>query len=133
MDKKSAWWKQTLLPIVGVFIAISGIVSLSAGWLENHGVNSSLLLGGNVVLFLIFLLSTALQHQGMREASTHVFLRNVYGGILLKLFGCAMAAFIYIYLSRDTINKPALFGCMFLYILYSVVELRVVLKKTQSA
>lgn len=125
--------RKAFLPIIIVFLIVNGFLLIWNKRLETSGVNTSVLQTGNLLLFLIFLLSTILQQKAMAGASTQLFLRNVYSGMMLKLFGCAMAAFIYIYVARDGVNKPALFGCMFLYMLYSAFELRIVLKKTKSS
>ena len=122
---------RTFSPLLLIFLIVGGSVLLANDWLTAKGLNTQLLQGGNLFLFLVFVISTWLQQKGMQDASTQIFLRNVYGGIMLKLFGCAIAAFIYIYLSRDTVNKPALFGCMLLYFVYTSVELRIVLKKNK--
>lgn len=133
MDNQGQQAKHTFLPIVGLFIFVGAIMRLFMVQLESNGVNTFVLQTGNIILFLIFMVSAWLQRAAMADKSTHVFLRNVYGGMLLKLFGGAIAAFVYIYLSRDNINKPALFGTMFLYMVYTVIELKVVLKKSKSA
>ncbi len=132
MDNQGKPAKHTFLPIIGLFIFVGAILRLLMVQLESNGVNTFVLQTGNLFLFLIFMVSVWLQRKGMDDKSTHVFLRNVYGGMLLKLFGGAIAAFVYIYLSRGNINKPALFGTMFLYMVYTVIELKVVLKKSKS-
>ena len=121
------------LAMVLVFVVINLLVFALSGKLGNAGVDTTVLLVGNLVLFLIFLVSLLLHLKTVGNQSTHVFMRNVYSGMLLKLFGGATAAFVYIYLARDGVNKPALFACMFLYFLYTILELRVVLSKTKSS
>lgn len=133
MEKNRPSALKSLLPIIIVFLIVNGFLLIWNKRLEASGVNTGVLQTGNLILFLIFLLSTILQQKAMADSSTQLFLRNVYSGMMLKLFGCAMAAFIYIYVARDGVNKPALFGCMFLYMLYAAIELRVVLKKTKSS
>ena len=119
--------------MVLVFLVINGLVFALGSTLKNAGVDTAVLLVGNLVLFLIFLVSLLLHLNSAGSQSTHVFMRNVYSGMLLKLFGGATAAFLYIYLARDGVNKPALFACMFLYFLYTILELKVVLSKTKSS
>ncbi|MBZ5856724.1 hypothetical protein [Flavihumibacter profundi] len=130
-DKLSA--KKAFVPIILIFVLVNAFLLIWNKRLEENAVNTVILQAGNFILFLIFLLSTWLQHNAMRNKSTSIFLRNVYSGMLLKLFGCAIAAFIYIFIARENVNKPALFGCMFLYMLYTFIELRVVLKQSKSA
>ncbi|ULQ53489.1 hypothetical protein [Flavihumibacter fluvii] len=133
MDTQSQPAKTIFLPIIGLFVFVSSLLWLFKPQLDGNGINTTVLLAGNVFLFVLFMISTWLQRNAMMDKSTQIFLRNVYGGILLKLFGGATAAFIYIYIARDNVNKPALFGTMFLYMLYTIIELRVVLKKTKSS
>ncbi len=51
---------------------------------------------------------------------------------MVKLFACAGAAFIYILLSEKNLNKPALFASMFLYLVYTFVELSVIMKRSNA-
>jgi hypothetical protein len=125
--------KFRFLPVVGLFIAVSSIVKLAGSWFTARGFDTFILQTGNLFLFLIFMAATWLQRTGMQQPSTQLFLRNTYGGMMLKLFGCALGALLYIYFNQNAINKPALFGCMLLYVLYTVVEMRIVLKKTSTS
>jgi hypothetical protein len=51
---------------------------------------------------------------------------------MIKLFACAAAAFIYILASGKDLNKPALFGSMALYLVYTFVELSVIMKQSNA-
>ena len=64
----------------------------------------------------------------MKTKNTPAFLRGVYGGIMLKLFSCLIIAFIYIMTYKKNVNKPALFFCMGLYIVYTFVEVKALMK-----
>jgi hypothetical protein len=133
MENQGQRPKNAFLPIIGLYIVVSILLRVFMARLEDNGINTTVLQAGNLFLVVIFLLSTWMQRNAMANASTQVFLRNVYGGLMLKLFGGAIAAFIYIYLADGNINKPALFGTMFLYMLYTAIELKVVLRKSKSA
>jgi len=52
----------------------------------------------------------------------------VYSSILLKLFICLIAAFVYISIYKKDLNKPAFFTLMGLYLLYTFLEVSVLLK-----
>ncbi|KIC94156.1 hypothetical protein OI18_14340 [Flavihumibacter solisilvae] len=116
-----------------VFLVVNGLLLVFRQRMDGLGVDTAILLTGNLILFVIFLLSFVMHARSAENSSTPAFLRSVYGGMLLKLFGGATAAFVYIFLFRDKVNKPALFGCMFLYMLYTFIELRVVLKKSKTS
>ena len=46
----------------------------------------------------------------------------------LKFFVVAIAAFIYIMVTKKNVNKPALFFCMGLYIVYTFFEVSSLLR-----
>ena len=133
MEKKTARIRPDLLPLLIVFLIVNGLLLGFRQRMDALGVDTSILMVGNLILFVIFLITFLMHARSAEGTSTQAFLRSVYGGMLLKLFGGAIAAFIYIYLFREKVNKPALFGCMFLYMLYTFIELRVVLKKSKTS
>ncbi|HEY8397859.1 MAG TPA: hypothetical protein VIK80_07960 [Flavihumibacter sp.] len=133
MEKKTNSSLRHLLPLTLFFVLTSAIFFGMEASLRSMGMDVTVLMVSNLILFLIFLLSLWLHLRSMETASTAAFMRNVYSGMLLKLFGGAIAAFIYIYLFRDKVNKPALFGSMALYVLYTIIELRTVLRKTKTS
>src|SRR5262245_59085933 len=131
MTEKTPARKTALLPLFGIFILVNAVLLVWTKRLTGMGVDVPVLQIGNLVLFLLFLL-LGLRYRGASRSSTQAFLRPVYAGMMLKLFGSVIAAFVYIYVMREQVNKPALFGCMFLYVLYSILELRTVLKKNPA-
>ena len=80
------------------------------------------LIVGNLILFLVTSLSFILGKRSLKSSNPHAFVRGVYLSTILKLFGCAIAAFVYIMSFRNNVNKPALFFCMALYIAYTIFE-----------
>jgi hypothetical protein len=87
---------------------------------------------GNLFVYLVTAVSMHMLSRGLNAPATNAFLRNAYGGIMVKLFACAGAAFIYILLSGKNLNKPALFACMFLYLVYTFVELSLIMKYSSA-
>ncbi len=132
MEKKTTESRKALFPLLLFFIVVNGLLLVFQGQLRAAGLDTGVLLVANLILFAIFFISLWMHLRSMANSSTHVFMRNMYSGMLLKLFGGALAAFIYMYLNRNNINKPALFGAMALYVLYTIIELRSVLKQSKS-
>lgn len=124
--------KNAFLPIVGLFTVITFAILWSKSWLISKGSNPDVLMGGNILLFGVTGLSFLLYRKAMQHPSTQGFLRNVYGGMMLKLFTCLIAAFIYIYLAGDQVNKSGLFGCMAIYLVYTFLEMRAVMAFNRS-
>ena len=73
-----------------------------------------------------------LAQKGLNNTNTHVFIRAIIGGIMVKLFVAVIAAFIYIALFKKNINKPALFACMGLYLVYTFFEVSVLTKQLKQ-
>lgn len=119
---------QSITPLLGVFIAISSITALSKNWLEGKGVNLSVLLAGNLLLFLVSLVAFLITHKALRSSNPQAFVRSMYGSFMIKFFVLAVAAFIYIMVMKKNVNKPALIACAALYIIYTGIETRGLLK-----
>ena len=70
--------------------------------------------------------------RGLSHSNPNVFFRAVYGSIMIKLFICMIAAFIYISMNKAELNKPALFTCMGLYLVYTFMEVAVLMKQLRE-
>lgn len=125
-------FNKSAIPLVAVFLITAGLIFIFRRLLETMGFNWQVLSGGNLFIYLTTAVSMHLLHKGLNAPETNAFLRNAYGGIMVKLFACAGAAFIYILVAGKNLNKPALFGSMFLYLVYTFVELSVVMKSSNA-
>lgn len=125
MEKRSAkgWYA-----IVVVFVLLNAIFFGGRSVLESWNFDQQVLLAGNLLLLVITLISYALSVRGLNHANPHVFLRSVYLSVMLKLFICIIAAFIYVSVNKASLNKPALFTCMGLYLVYTAVEVSMLMK-----
>ena len=109
-------------PVVLLFIIINTLaISLRGRWAA-WNVNQEVLIIGNLFLFLITLVSFFVAKRGLHNANPHVFSRSVMGSIMVKMFLALIAAFIYISIYKKSLNKPALFICMGLYLVYTFLE-----------
>ncbi len=125
-------FNKTVIPLVIVFLITAGLIFIFRKFLESLGFNWQVLSGGNLFIYLVTAVSMHMLSKGLDAPGTNAFLRNAYGGIMVKLFACAGAAFIYILLSEKNLNKPALFASMFLYLVYTFVELSVIMKRSNA-
>jgi hypothetical protein len=115
-------------PAIFVFLFLNiGFFSLQkklTGW----GFDQDVLVYGNIILFVISLISFMMGAKGLESKNNHVFIRLVYGSFIVKLFLLAGAAFVYIMAMKKNVNKPALILCMGLYIVYTVIEVAALMK-----
>ncbi len=96
--------------------------------LEDWGFDQMALVVGNIILFAVSFISFFMSGRGLQSKSGHAFFRWVYGSFMAKLFLLAGAAFFYVISLRKNVNKPALFFCMGLYVLYTVIEMSALMK-----
>ncbi|MCW3107048.1 MAG: hypothetical protein JWQ09_1554 [Segetibacter sp.] len=125
-------FNKSIVPLVIIFLIVGMLILVFRNALEQHGVDWQVLSGGNLFIYLVTVVSMHLLSKGLHADKTQVFIRNAYSGIMVKLFACAAAAFIYIIVSGKNLNKPALFASMGLYLVYTFVELSVIMKQSNA-
>ncbi len=123
---------QSFLPVIIIFIAVSFIAVAGSSLLGRLNIDKGLLIGGNLLLFVVTFISFFLYRRALVAGTTTTFLGNVYGGLFLKLFICLAAVFIYLFTMRTTINKGGLFLLMFLYLLYTFMEVSILMKLSKQ-
>lgn len=125
-----------LRPLILVFILLNGFFIVGKNLLAKWGIDQSVVILGNLVLFLVMLVSFLLSQKSLKAANPNVFVRSVYASVMIKLFVCVIVAFIYFTAAKKNVNKPGLFVCMGLYAVYTVIEvssLTKLLRKKKNA
>lgn len=129
MKQKS--WKP-LSPLVIVFILLNALFISGRSFLERWNADQSVLIIGNLIIFLVCLTSYFISAKALSSPNPQATVRAMYGGFLVKLFVCGLAAVIYILSVKKDVNKPALFTCMGLYLVYSFIEVSLLTKMTKK-
>jgi len=122
--------------IVLVFVLVNALFITGRSWLERKGIDQEVVIIGNLVLFAVTILSFFLTRRSLRSANPNVFIRAMYGSFIIKFFVIVIAAFVYIMVTKENVNKPALFACMGLYVVYTFLEVSTLvrlLKQTKNA
>ena len=119
-------------PVILLFIFLNAVFLGSTSLLSKWDVDKEVLIIGNLVLFLASILSFLVALRGLNAENPHAFVRSVYSSIFLKFFICIIAALIYIMAFRKELNKPALFICMGLYLVYTFFEISVLTKSLKK-
>jgi len=120
--------KRPFVPISVFFILLNVFFVAGKGLLEKWGVDQSVLILGNLLLFVVTAFSFAVSYRGLKATNPHAFVRSVYGSVMIKFFVFAIAAFIYIQSAKAAVNKSGLFICMGLYLVYTFMEVSVLTK-----
>ncbi|HET6766792.1 MAG TPA: hypothetical protein VFH08_05320 [Chitinophagaceae bacterium] len=119
---------RNFLPAIMIFLVLNSGLLIMMNRLEGWGFDYTVLVFGNLLIFGISFLSYWMAVKGLTTKNNHAFFRWVYGSIMLKLFLLAGVAFIYIVVNKKEVNKPALFFCMGLYIVYTFIEVSALMK-----
>lgn len=116
---------REFVPIVLLFIILNGLaISLRTRWVS-WNIDQDVVIAGNLLLFAITFISFLMAKKGLQNKNPHAFTRSIYGSIMLRMFLCMIAAFIYIAINKKDLNKPALFICMGLYLVYTFLEVSI--------
>ena len=119
---------RLLRPLLIIFILINAFVITGKSWLEKNSVDQSVLIAGNLLLFLVSLTAFLLTYKSLRSSNPQAFVRAMYGSFMIKFFLIAIVAFVYIMVARKNVNKPGLIVCGLLYIVYTVLETGALMK-----
>ena len=112
-------------PIALLFVIINALAIGFRSRLDAWNIDQNVVIVGNLFLFVITFFSFLIAKKGLQHQNPHVFTRSVMGSIMVKMFLAAIAAFIYISIYKKGLNKPALFICMGLYLVYTFLEVSV--------
>ncbi len=120
--------QKAFVPILLFFVVLNALFIVGRTTLENWGANQQVLILGNALLFMITIISFWMGSRGVKSSNPHAFVRSVYSGMMVKLFICIIAAFIYIAAYKKDLNKPAFFTLMGLYLVYTFIEVSALTK-----
>ncbi|HTR27810.1 MAG TPA: hypothetical protein VMH27_00970 [Puia sp.] len=124
---KNRAYLRAFLPIPAFAVVASVLIVVGTLILRNWNTDADILLAGNGLLFAITSFSYFLQLRSIRTPNPHAFVRAIYGSLIVKMVICMVAALLYGYLAK-AVNKNAIFGCFMLYVVYTFLEVRILLK-----
>ena len=124
---KNRMYGRAFLPILALFIVSSGFILLGGSLLREWKTDSGVLLIGNELFFGLTAISYLLHIKSLRSRNAHGFVRMVYSSLIIKMMACMVAALLYGWLTKS-VNKNAILGCFILYVLYTFLEVRVLMK-----
>lgn len=120
--------KKKLLPLVIAFVVLTIGMLIGQSALEAKHVDTTVLLIGNAVIFAITLLAHLMYAAALKSEKSYGFVRQVYTGFILKFFALLVLAMVYFYFAKE-VNKPAVFICMVIYLLYNFLGTSQVVRK----
>jgi len=119
-------------PVIIFFIVLNALIVVFRQKLTSMGFNVDVLIIGNIIVFAMTIVSLFLLGRGMKATNTPAFLRSVYGSFMIKFLLVLVTVFSYGYFNQGNLNKPSLFTMMFLYLVYTFIEIRSLLKLSKN-
>lgn len=120
------------LPAVIVWVVISGILFFGREWFEKHEYSVLFMATANTILFILSMVGFWIQSRSLHSSNAHAFVRGVFGSTLIKMLLILAALFIFILIAGGTVNKPALFVSMAIYVLYTSLEVYLLMKMVRK-
>ena len=130
MENKNKGLIKAFLPVFIVFLIVSLLIVSIPSVLREWNTDHRVLLGGNEILFIVTAISYWLHVRSLRSSNPHVFVRMVYGSLLVKMMVCFVAVLLYAW-RTPVVNRNAIIGSFILYIIYTFLEVRILTQLTK--
>lgn len=118
---------RIIMPVILTFILIVAVIFTFTDKFQNAGVDPNVLMGGNLILFVVTIGTIFFQYNALKNANPNVFIRSVMTAMLLKMVIGVLAVIAYVKLNPEY-SKYGIFGVMIFYLVYLAVEVFVVMK-----
>jgi hypothetical protein len=118
--------------VVVVLVFLWGVLVGGRSWLVSQGINPTVVLVGNMIVWGATMLSLFVLLRGERTAKPQTFVRSMYASFMLRFFLILIAAFAYIMTAKKEVNKPALMILGGLYILYAALEISAMMRSLKN-
>jgi hypothetical protein len=129
MESKIA--RRPFLPIFLIFIVTSLFCLVAAAWLGARHIDPRVLFMGNLILFAATAGSFYLYNRALHDRNVQLFLRMMYSSLLLKMAFAIGATLLYLFFAGKEVSKSAILCCYGLYILYTSVEVRILIRSSK--
>jgi hypothetical protein len=118
---------RSFLPMLILFVLTSLLIVALKQKLAEWNMDANVLLAGNGILFVATIISFLLYIKALRNPNVQVFLRMLYGSLLVKMVFCLTATLLYVFLAGKAVSKFAVIGCFVLYLLYTFTEVKILM------
>jgi len=115
-----------------LFLFFSGIFFLLTYIFPALSFDLVVVLSGNFILAAATLISFYLYKKSLRNSSGHYIVRMMYTALLVKMFICLIAITAYTVVKRSGVDKAAIVICFGLYLIYTFVELSVLMQMSKA-
>jgi hypothetical protein len=123
---------RSFRPLLLIFIVTTALFLINRARLSQWDIDVDVLIIGNLVLFAATAVSFFLFTRSLNSKNPQAVVRTVYSGVLSKMMICLVTVFIYISIAGKGVNKAGVIGCMFLYLLYTTIEVVTLMKLSKQ-
>ena len=120
--------RNLLLPLLLVFIICIGFFISAKVLLAKWGIDNGVLIIANSLFLLLALITFFVQQKALQNKNPNVFVRSVMAGMMIKMFSCIIAIFVYWFVMKDKFSKASVVAAMLVYLIYLVVEVKMITK-----
>ena len=119
---------RQIFPLVFLFIIVNTFLLTIPSFFEKHGIDRDVLIITNTLLFLTNFVAFFLQRRALQNKNPNVFVRSMMSSMMIKMVVLLGAFLVYIIMFGKTVNKPAIYISLGLYLIYLAVEVMIVMK-----
>ena len=123
---------RPFLPVLIFFIIINAFLVAARSSLESRGFDQVILLYANLLLLAATFFSYLIARKGLSDPNPNAFVRAITGSMIAKMILVVAAIVIYVLSIEGEINKPSLFAAMFLYLIYTFIEVGILTKQARK-
>ena len=116
--------RNALKPMMILFVLVNLAGIVFGVRLRALGLDPDVFLGGNLLVAIITFVSFWMLYRGLQAKSTTGFLASVYGSFIIKLAIAFLVVIIYAKWMGPKMNMPGVFAAMFLYLVYTFIEVK---------
>ena len=118
---------KLLFPSLLLFTSISLVFVIASDFWDRIGINHHVVLGSNLLLYCVSTLTLWMHVKAIKNPNPNVFSNSVMGGTLIKLMVLGISTVVYLLVSGIHKSVFAIFIGMFLYILYTILDVKTAL------
>lgn len=124
--KKS--YAQLARPLIVLFVLVNALAIVFQRKLEAKQVSVDVVITANLILFAIGMLNIYLQAKNLQNPNPRAIVRGMMVGTLFKLLVVAGAVLAYLVVTGPNRNRPGVLVGMGLYVIYTVLEVKISLR-----
>ena len=122
MDNKAM--NRAVVPLFVFFMLVNGFCTFFKSWLVEKNIDPIVLGFANLILFALSLAIFLMQRKALKNPNPNAFVRSVMAGTFIKLLVIGLTVTAYLFIAGENKSVYAVVAAMFLYIVYTVIEVR---------